>query len=111
MTREQLLPQDVLQKIPRLYSNEKTPVKEKMIWVRYFLASFTWLVAECRVQKDDVLFFGCTISPHGSEWGYFTLSQLAEIKIPNIPEVECDMYFKECTFEEYSDQYKERMVA
>ena len=101
MTRDELLPMEVLKQIPPLYSNEKTPTDEIIIRVKYFLASFTWLVTECEVQDDDIMFYGYTINhsdPDCSEWGYFTLNQLMEI---NPIKVERDLYFEECTFEKY----------
>ena len=104
MTREELLPQELLVKIPPLYANEEASAVETIIRLKYFLASFTWLVAECEVQGDDVLFYGYVINhsaPDCSEWGYFTLNQLMEVKLPGGIGVERDIYFKECKFSEY----------
>ena len=104
MTREQLLPQELLEQIPVLYSNEKIKTDSIIIIVKYFLASFTWLVTECEVQEDDVLFYGYVINhgdPDCSEWGYFTLNQLLEVRLHGYFEVERDLYFKQCTFGEY----------
>lgn len=105
MTKEELLPQELMEKIPPLYSNEEMLADEMIIRVKYFFAGFTWLVVECEVQDDgDVLFYGYVIN-HGntrcSEWGYFTLSQLVEIKLLGCLGVERDLYFKECAFGEY----------
>jgi len=104
MTREKLLPQELLEQIPALYSDERTSLKKRLIKVKYFLANFTWLVVECEVQEDDVMFFGYVINhsdPDLSEWGYFTLNQLLEIKLYGILGVERDLYFTECTLGEY----------
>ena len=108
MTRDELLPQELLAQIPPLYANEKIPNDEVIVKVKYFLASFTWLVTECEVQEDnDVLFFGYVINhadPDCSEWGYFTLSQLLEVKLFGVFTVERDLHFTECTFLEYIQQ-------
>jgi len=105
MTKEELLPQELLEQIPALHSNEETPTDEKIVKVKYFLASFTWLVIECEAQKDgDVMFYGYVINhadPDCSEWGHFTLNQLMKIKLFGCLGVERDIYFKECTFGEY----------
>ena len=72
--------------------------------MKYFLASFTWLVTECEMQDDDILFFGYVINSSAldsSEWGYFTLNQLIEIKLLGCLGVERDLWFKECRFGEY----------
>jgi len=103
MTRQELLPQELLKKIPAMYSGETTPLKDKIIKVKYFLASFTWLVTECEVREDgDVEFFGYVINhadPDCSEWGYFTLNQLMEVRF--LAGVERDLWFEECTYEKY----------
>jgi hypothetical protein len=103
MTRQELLPQELLEHIPAMYSGEDTPLKEKVIKVKYFLASFTWLVTECEVREDgDVEFFGYVMNhadPDCSEWGYFTLNQLMEVRF--LCGVERDLWFEECTFGEY----------
>ena len=107
MNRNELLPPELLKQIPALYYNERTPTDKVIIKVKYFLASFTWLVTECEIQEDDVLFFGYVINhgdPDCSEWCYFTLNQLMEIKLYGCLGVERDLYFKECTFGEYMGQ-------
>ena len=107
MTREELLPNELLERIPPLLSNAETPTDEIIIYVKYFLASFTWLVAECEVIDNDVRFYGYTINTnelHFSEWGSFTLNQLMEIKLYGVLGVERDLYFEECTFSEYMEK-------
>jgi len=106
MSRNELLPQELLEQIPPVYSTEEIPLKDKIIKVKFFLANFTWLVAECEIREDgDVEFFGYVINhaaPDLSEWGYFTLNQLLEIKV--LCGVERDLYFEECTWGEYMGQ-------
>ena len=106
MTRQELLPQELLEQIPAVYSGAGTPLNDKIIKVKYFLANFTWLVTECEVHEcGDVEFFGFVINdadPDLSEWGYFTLNQLAEIDV--LGGVERDLHFKECTFGEYMER-------
>ena len=107
MNKKELLPYELMKQIPALYSGEAIPANEKIIKVKYFIGSFTWLVAECETDGDDVLFFGYVINhgaPDCSEWGYFTLNQLAEIKVFGFIEVERDLYFKECTFGKYMEE-------
>jgi hypothetical protein len=108
MTRKELLPQELLEQIPALYSTENVPANEKTIKVKFFLANFTWLVTECEVQPEDndVLFFGFVINhsdPDLSEWGYFTLSQLLEVKVFGCLGIERDLYFNECMFKSYME--------
>ena len=102
--REKLLPQDLLVKIPELGFNAETSLAEIVIHVKYFFEPFTWLVAECEVQGDDVLFYGYVIhrgAPFFSEWGSFRLKQLAEVQSDEGFGVELDLQFKSCKFSEY----------
>jgi len=104
MTREELLPQELLEQIPALDSDEETTANEIIIKVKYFLAGFTWLVAKCEVQGNDVMFYGYVINhtdPHFSEWGCFSLNELMSVKLFGALGVERDLFFKECTFGEY----------
>lgn len=104
MTKEELLPQELIKRIPSLHANDEIPSGKTIVRVKYFLASFTWLVTECEVQDDDVLFYGYVINhndPYCSEWGYFTLQQLMEIRLFGCVGVERDLYFKPCTFDAY----------
>ena len=101
MTKEELLPLELLEQIPALYCDEETSSDGMIIKVKYFIANFTWLVMKCEKQKDDVLFYGFVINssnPDFSEWGYFTLNELMEIKLLGVLGVERDLHFKECTF-------------
>ena len=104
MNRNQLLPPELLQQIPALYYNEGNPADKTIIKVKYFLSSFTWLVTECKIQENDVLFYGYVINhsyPDCSEWCYFTLNQLMGVRLFGCLGVERDLYFKECTFGAY----------
>jgi hypothetical protein len=106
MTKEELLPaEEVRAEIPSIDSDGEASADEIIIKVKYFLASFTWLVAKCEALDDgDVLFYGFVINaatPDFSEWGNFTLSELMGVKLFGALGVERDLWFKECTFGEY----------
>ena len=81
-----------------LYSTENTPTGQKKVLVKYFGGcAATWLVYEGEKQNDgDWLFFG-NVTLDGNEWelGYFTLSQLKQLRFPpfGLP-IERDLYFK-----------------
>ena len=104
MTREDLLPQELMKRIPALDSDEESTTDEIIVRVKYFMGNFTWLVAKCEPQGDDVLFYGYVINhndPIFSEWGCFTLKELMGITVFGSLGVERDLYFDECTFGEY----------
>ena len=84
-----------LEKHP-IYSTDGVPVKDKKVIVKYFGGcACTWLVYEGEKQPDgDWLFYG-NVTLDGDEWelGYFTLSQLKELRFPpfGLP-IERDLY-------------------
>jgi len=65
-----------LDKIPRLYETEKISLKEKQIYMKFFLDASDWFVAEFDGQD---MFFGF-VCLNGdleiAEWGYFSLTKL-----------------------------------
>lgn len=76
-----------------LYSQEKNDNPE--IVVKFFTpdAQWTWFVIEGEKRPDgDWLFFGYVVGLE-SELGYFTLSQLQEVRGPYGYPIERDMYF------------------
>ena len=97
MSKDDLLPPELLKQIPALSSNEGTSMDDIIIHALYYVGNFTWLVAECEAAKDnDVLFYGYVINHatrYNSEWGYFTLGQLTEII-----GMQRDVHFKQCKF-------------
>lgn len=104
MKIKELLPKELLQTIPPLYANEAIPIADVIIRAKYFLANFTWLVTECEVQDDDILFFGYVInhaSPDYSEWGYFSLLEMRKVRLFGSLGVERDFHFKPCSFSDY----------
>jgi len=79
-----------LSKIPRLYETEKIPLKEKSIYLHFFIASCDWYIAE---HKDD-LFWGFVILNNDyemAEWGYVSFRELKSIKIDGWLEIDCEL--------------------
>lgn len=59
----------------------KYPLQDKLIYRHFFIGGRAWYVAE--FDGDD-LFFGYVIlngDYQGAEWGYFSFSELKEIKV------------------------------
>ena len=73
-------PRAVLDRIPRLYANEKaqTPIADIIIHLHFFVAGCDWWVAE--FDGDD-LFFGFVNLNDDlcAEWGYISYSELKSI--------------------------------
>ena len=79
-----------LTKIPKLYETEHVPLKEKLIYLHFFIGGCDWYVAEYD-GKD--LFWGFAILNNdlqNAEWGYISFSELKSIKIQNWLEIDCE---------------------
>lgn len=79
-----------LTKIPRLYETEHVPLKDKMIYLHFFIGGCDWYVAE----YDGVdLFWGYAIlndDHQCAKWGYISFTELKEIKINGWLEIDCE---------------------
>ena len=82
-----------LNKIPKFYETESIPLKEKIIYMHFFIGGCDWYAAEYDSEKQ--LFFGFAILNNDyemAEWGYFSLKELCELKISFL-EVDRDLHF------------------
>ena len=80
-----------LSKIPKLYETENTPLKDKLIYLHFFIGGSDWFIAE--YDGDDV-FFGFAILNNDyqmAEWGYVSFSELRSIKVKGWLEVDCEL--------------------
>ena len=76
--------------IPKPYSTEEIPLKDKKIYMKFFIGGWTWYVAEFDGRDS---FFGYVKSPlmEGGEWGYFSLAELKSLK-SGIAEVDRELH-------------------
>lgn len=80
-----------LARIPGLYKTEKTPLKEKLIHLHFFIGGCDWYIAE---YDGEDLFWGFAILNKDyemAEWGYISFSELKSIKIQGWLEVDCEI--------------------
>jgi len=78
-----------LDRIPRLYETENTPLENKEIHLHFFIGGCDWYIAE--FDGEDT-FFGYAIlnQDHlNAEWGYISFQELREIKVAWV-EVDCE---------------------
>ncbi len=79
-----------LAQIPKLYETEHIPLKDKLIYLHFYIASCDWYIAE--FDGND-LFWGYAIlnNDHiNAEWGYISFSELKDIKVDGWLEVDCE---------------------
>ena len=83
-----------LEKFP-LYSQDGKEGDAEVV-CKFFapVGSWTWYVLEGEKTEDgDWEFFGIVDNVDGHEYGYFTLSELAEVSTPFGLKIERDKYF------------------
>jgi len=71
-----------LANIPAFYSTEEVPLKEKIIWMHFFIGGCDWYVAE--YDPESQIFFGFVIlngDYDNAEWGDFSLQELCDLKV------------------------------
>ena len=69
-----------LARLPKLYSTEKVPFKDKVIHMHFFLLNSDWYIAE--FDGDDTFFgFVCLNGwKEFAEWGNISFSELKQLK-------------------------------
>ncbi len=86
--------QKQLDKIPKLYETENTPLEDKLIYLHFFIGGCDWYAAE--YDGEDLL-WGYTILNGDfemAEWGYFSFEELKQIKISPGFEIDCKICWR-----------------
>jgi hypothetical protein len=86
-TKEQLA------KIPKLYETENVSLEDKIIHFHLFIGGCDWFV--CESDGSELLWGYAILNAdfESAEWGYISLSELADINIGGI-EIDNDLYWK-----------------
>ena len=98
----ELLPAELRQSLPPLYSQEKSA--DPIVHIKFFTpdSNWTWYVTEGSADENDYRFFGYVVG-FEKEWGYFLLSELATARGPLDLPVERDLYFTPTPFSRIRD--------
>ena len=88
---------ELLPKLPPLGSQEG--VSDPVVLMKFFTrdAEWAWYVTEGSPTDDDFMFFGFVFGIE-QEWGYFSLSDLADVCGPSGFPVERDLRFEPDSF-------------
>lgn len=98
-----LLTQEIIKKIPALYSMDGKPKTERKVIVKFFTPDGQWTqyVLEGEKQENgDWTFFGL-VDGFEKELGYFSLNELLKVRGSLRLPVERDMYFGDHMFSEF----------
>ena len=82
-----------LNTIPKLYQTEHVPLKDKTIYLHFFLEGCDWYICE----HDGGLFFGFAClngDLQNAEFGFISFADLKALKVNGIYEVEHDEYWR-----------------
>jgi hypothetical protein len=86
--------EEELSKIPAFYATENIDCPDKIIHMHFFIGSCDWFAAE--YDPKEQLLFGFVIlngDVQNSEWGYFSLREMCEIKVGGFLEIDRDLHF------------------
>ena len=98
----ELLPDDIRQRLPKLYETEGQGLKA-VAQVKFFTPDSSWTWYATEFDGED-LFFGLVIG-QAKEYGYFSLQELKEARGPMGLPIERDLYFTPKTLEELGESY------
>ena len=74
--------QQVLERIPKLYSTEETALKDKLIYEHFFIFSSDWYIAEYD-PKEEIMFGFAILNEdyQNAEWGNIYYPELLELNV------------------------------
>src|SRR5438132_4177073 len=87
----ELLPEEVRNQLPPLYSQEHEA--DPMVICKFFhpLSNMTWYATEGSPEGEDFIFFGWVYSDF-PELGYFSLNEMQDVKVMELG-IERDLHF------------------
>lgn len=91
MKRQKFITKAILNKIPKLYAQEKKG-NDAIVYAKWFTpwSNWTWFATE--LNQETGIAFGLVIG-HETELGYFDLNELQEITGPGGLYIERDQWF------------------
>ena len=101
--RQPLLPDEIREKLPDIYSQEEKGMEAQAV-VKFFTPDSNWTWYATEFDGED-RFFGLVVGQE-IELGYFSLSELEEIRDPFHLPVERDLYFQPKTLAELKAEHQ-----
>lgn len=103
-----LLPKEVREQLPELYANEELGVTAVAV-VKFFTPDSNWTWYATEFDGTDT-FFGLVIGLV-AELGYFSLSELEQVRGPMGLPIERDEHFEPKSLQELQEHYDEKGYA
>lgn len=83
---------DDLARIPGLYETESISLRDKLIYLHFFIGGCDWYISE--YDREEDLFWGFAIlngDYECAEWGYVSFEEMKQIKVgPFGFEIDCE---------------------
>jgi len=83
-----------LNRLPNMYSTEEIPVKEKLVYLHFFIGNTDFYI--CEFNGTDAL-WGFVIlngDMEMAEFGYINYEEIKSIRVNGWQEIECDQYWQ-----------------
>ena len=77
--------------VPKLYETEYIPLKDKLIYLHFFVGACDWYIAE---YDGEDLFWGFAILNNdyvNAEWGYCSFNEFKALKLDSGLEIDCEI--------------------
>lgn len=103
-----LLPKEVREQLPELYANEELGLTAVAV-VKFFTPDSNWTWYATEFDGTDT-FFGLVIG-FVAELGYFSLSELEQVRGPMGLPIERDEHFETKSLQELQEHYDEKGYA
>jgi hypothetical protein len=89
-----LLTKEIIKNLPPLYSGEDIPLKDKIVWVKFFTpwTFWTWYIMEGTLEGGDMIMFGYVVGDY-PEFGNVSLRELQEVRGPVGLRIERDLHW------------------
>lgn len=104
-----LLPKEIAEKLPALYSGEELGLAAQAL-VKFFTPDSNWTWYASEYDPTTQILFGLVIG-FEDELGYFSLSELEEVRGPLGLPIERDEHFEPISLGELQDHYRDKGYA
>lgn len=108
---DNLMTDEMLEKVPKLYEQEDIPLSEKEVHAAYFIpfgSTSTWYMTEFDRETGNA--FGLVLG-FESEWGYFNINELKELKAQRLVLEDFPKTFRELKDTELVNQMTSEELA
>ncbi len=108
---DNLMTDEMLKRVPKLYEQEDSPLSEKEVHAVYFIpfkSNWTWYMTEFDRETGNAFGLVLGVEP---EWGYFNINELKELKAQRLVLEDFPKTFRELKDTELANQMTSEELA